>query len=33
MDPRQRLADLRRVLGQSDVRSLARRYFVANGFD
>jgi len=33
MAPRQRLADLRRVFGQPDVRSLARRYFVANGFD
>lgn len=33
MDPRQRLAGIRRVLGQEDVRALARRYFVANGFD
>ncbi len=33
MNPRERLAGLRRVLGKEDVRSLARRYFVANGFD
>ncbi len=28
-----RLAGIRRVLGKDDVRALARRYFVANGFD
>ena len=28
-----RLASLRRVLRKDDVRSLSRRYFVANGFD
>lgn len=33
MNPRERLAGLKRVLGKEDVRSLARRYFVANGFD
>ncbi len=33
MNPRRRLAGLRRVLAKEDVRSLARRYFVANGFD
>lgn len=30
---KQRAAALRRVLKKDDVRSLARRYFVANGFD
>ncbi len=33
MNPRERLAGLKRVFGKEDVRSLARRYFVANGFD
>ncbi len=33
MNLRRRLASLRRVIGKEDVRSLARRYFVANGFD
>ena len=33
MSPHERLAGLRRVAGQEEVRSLARRYFVANGFD
>ncbi len=33
MNPRERIAGLQRVLRKEDVRSLARRYFVANGFD
>ena len=33
MNPRARLAGIRRVLRKEDVRSLSRRYFVANGFD
>jgi len=33
MNPKERIAGIRRVLGKEDVRSLARRYFVANGFD
>ena len=33
MNPRSRLAGIRRVLAKDDVRSLSRRYFVANGFD
>lgn len=33
MNPRDRIAGIRRVLRKEDVRSLARRYFVANGFD
>lgn len=33
MNPRQRLADIRRVYARDDVSSLSRRYFVANGFD
>ena len=33
VNPRARLAGLRRVLAKDDVRSLSRRYFVANGFD
>ncbi|MWV41858.1 hypothetical protein GRS80_19495 [Natrialba sp. INN-245] len=28
-----RVARLRRVLGKEDVRSISRRYFIANGFD
>lgn len=30
---RDRLVAVRRVLGKEEVRSLARRYFIANGFD
>ena len=33
MNPRARLAGIRRVLRKEDVQSLSRRYFVANGFD
>lgn len=33
MSAKGRLAGLRRVLRKDDVRSLSRRYFVANGFD
>lgn len=33
MNPVRRLAGLRRVLAKDDVRSLSRRYFIANGFD
>ena len=33
MNPRKRLAGIRRVLGKEDVRALSRRYFIANGFD
>ena len=33
MSPRSRLAGIRRVLAKDDVRSLSRRYFIANGFD
>ncbi|MCU4743173.1 VIT1/CCC1 transporter family protein [Halobacteria archaeon AArc-m2/3/4] len=28
-----RIARLRRVIGKGDVRSISRRYFIANGFD
>ena len=33
MSIQRRLAGIRRVLAKDDVRSLSRRYFVANGFD
>ena len=33
MNPHERLAGVRRVLANDDVRALSRRYFIANGFD